>query len=269
MIGTVGGLVLRESHVTHWGRMLQFALFAAAGAQILILCLSDMWQTRNGASLVLLLWIMGTFGFATYFNWTTNGRTILPMVPAVGILVARRINAFSSRGENPEIRRRLLPFLPALFLALAVTWADTTLADVQRSAAHAIIEDLQPHPRTRIAPGKAHKMPPGIWFMGHWGFQWYMEKQGARALDFEKAQARFGDFLVVPINNTNIQQPPFPPFLFIKKYRFNSCRWLGTMQKQPVGAGFYATVWGPLPFVFGRIPPEEFWLFKVVPHNPA
>jgi len=106
MIGTVGGLVLRESHVTHWGRILQFALFAAAGAQILILCLTDMWQNRSGTSLVLLLWIMGTFGFATYFNWTTNGRTILPMVPAVGILVARRINAFSSRGENAEIRRR-------------------------------------------------------------------------------------------------------------------------------------------------------------------
>jgi hypothetical protein len=35
------------------------------------------------------------------------------------------------------------------------------------------------------------------------------------------------------------------------------CPWLSTMQKQ-MGAGFYSDVWGPLPFAFGFVPPEQY-----------
>jgi hypothetical protein len=40
--------------------------------------------------------------------------------------------------------------------------------------------------------------------------------------------------------------------------------WLATMNLQ-VGAGFYADVFGPLPFAFGRVPPERFTVYKVSP----
>jgi hypothetical protein len=35
------------------------------------------------------------------------------------------------------------------------------------------------------------------------------------------------------------------------------CSWLTTMRAE-CGAGFYSDLWGPLPFVFGPTPPEQY-----------
>ena len=40
-------------------------------------------------------------------------------------------------------------------------------------------------------------------------------------------------------------------------------RWLSTMSK-PLGAGFYSSVWGPLPLAFGRVPPEDADIYRAV-----
>jgi hypothetical protein len=34
---------------------------------------------------------------------------------------------------------------------------------------------------------------------------------------------------------------------------------------QPLGAGFYASVWGPLPFAFGEVPPERYLIARLAP----
>ena len=74
------------------GRFLQVQLWlwVVGGISILAMAVEDARRRRDAVSGLLLLWIVGTFAFTVFVNWTVNGRSILPMAPAVGILLARR-----------------------------------------------------------------------------------------------------------------------------------------------------------------------------------
>src|SRR5437763_6190971 len=68
------------------------ALFATIGIGILALAMADVVQRKTADSLLLSLWVFGTFFFATMMNWSITARTLLPMAPAVVILLIRRFN---------------------------------------------------------------------------------------------------------------------------------------------------------------------------------
>src|SRR5256714_4163226 len=67
------------------------ALFATIGVGILALAVADLFHQKTADSLLLNLWVFGTFFFATMMNWSITSRTILPIAPAVGILLIRPI----------------------------------------------------------------------------------------------------------------------------------------------------------------------------------
>src|SRR4029077_10652084 len=69
------------------------ALFATIGIGILALAVSDLIQQKTADSLLLSLWVFGTFFFATTMNWSITSRTILPMAPAVVILLIRQFKS--------------------------------------------------------------------------------------------------------------------------------------------------------------------------------
>ncbi len=73
-------------------KILQLIIFIAGGISILALACSDFWKRRDAESLLLASWIFGTFIFAAFLNWTINARSILPLIPAAGILLARRLD---------------------------------------------------------------------------------------------------------------------------------------------------------------------------------
>jgi len=254
MRGSIGDLQFQTSDAICWGKLLQMALWVAVGIHVFFVGMIDMHRHRDMASLLLFLWTAGTFVFSVYFNWAVNGRTILPMVPAVAIQHARLIarDKVNGAGELPA-HHLWLAVIPAFFLTCAVAWADAALAGAQRTAAEAVMND-------------AAKFKGRVWFQGHWGFQYYMEKFGATPYDFKAPMIQPGDFLVLPLNNTNTQEPGFS-FQVVKKYSFSPLRWLTTMNSPPVGAGFYADVWGPLPYSFGQVPDEEYLLFSFAPSS--
>jgi hypothetical protein len=70
---------------------LQVVFWAAGGIGVLALAGADVFRRRDACSWLLALWVFGTFLFTAFFNWTVNGRSLLPMAPAVGILIARRL----------------------------------------------------------------------------------------------------------------------------------------------------------------------------------
>ena len=246
---TIGDLGLHDADSIRWGLILQLALFVSAGIHILVLAGNDMWHNRDASSLLLFLWIIGTFLFASFVNWTTNGRTILPMVPAAGILVMRRYGQRDNRSRTYISWPTVWPLIPAAAVALAVTWADYSLANCQRSAAH-------------IIRAESHEYPFTIWFQGHWGFQYYMERIGAKSLDFNNSMLKQGDIIITPSNNTNLELLRPESVHLVGKRQLMPCRWLGTMQKT-LGAGFYSDIWGPLPFAVGAARPEEYLLLLV------
>jgi hypothetical protein len=149
---------------------------------------------------------------------------------------------------------RWRPAMLAVLLAAAgavslwLTWADTELANSGRTAA-TLIEQ-----RTRNQPG-------AVWFMGHWGFQYYMESFGARAVVIDDPPHRPGDYLAVVENGSLFEvRPEFVASCEVIQIPVN----LGiTTTQSKLGAGFYSADAGPLPFAIGPVPPERFDLIHL------
>src|SRR5258706_16211547 len=108
-----------------------------------------------------------------------------------------------------------------------------------------------------------HPAGKTLWFEGHWGFQYYMEGRGASPLDMRLSPLAIGDRVVIPGNNSNLF--PFPPDTVTPRARtdYAAFPFLSTMSPD-LGAGFYVDIWGPLPFAFGRVPPERYMVLDVV-----
>jgi hypothetical protein len=88
-----------------------------------------------------------------------------------------------------------------------------------------------------------------------------MEEAGAKPLDVYASEVSAGDLLFVPTQNTNVEMPRKGDVEWVGKLETTPCRWLGVLNAF-AGAGYYSDHWGPLPFVFGRVLPEEVWVFS-------
>jgi 4-amino-4-deoxy-L-arabinose transferase-like glycosyltransferase len=228
----------------------QCALLAIGGLAPLSLAVRDALDVREPAAIVLVAWIAGVFAFATLVNWTINGRTLLLMVPAAAISLARALEPAPVTTGRVRVGQAA-PWVAAAALAVAVAAADAGWADSARRAAR----DLSSTYRAR----EGH-----LWFMGHWGFQYYMEALGGRAVDFDRSELLSGDQVVFPQNNTAVVRPPPPWARWMRTAEYEGPRHLATMQPQ-VGAGFHADVWGPLPYAIGDVPRERYDIFEVAP----
>jgi hypothetical protein len=229
----------------HWMLVaLQLTLCLGAGIAVFALSASDTLRKKFDAdSVLLLLWILGTFIFAGFLNWTINARSVLPVIPAAAILLARRLE------NNFRLKPAAIALAISAFFALWITQADAAWADSSRLAAQII------HEKTKNETGT-------IWFQGHWGFQYYMQKLGAHPVDFANSKLQPNDLVIVPQNNAETYK--------LKKQFMASAELLelpahnfATTMRWEIGAGFYSASWGPLPFAFGDIPPEQYYIFRV------
>lgn len=218
----------------HWLAGGQLGLFVAGGAMLLVLGIADLRAARNREALLLALWLAGTLFFTIAVNWTVNGRSILPLAPAAAFLVVRRLDAAGLLAGAGSLWRKVWPLLPAGLLAAVVVQADTHFAGTCRTAAAILHEHLG---------GR----PGAVWFQGHWGFQYYMEAGGAKAVDFDAPALAPGDLLVTPPDNTNIRHVPSAYFVSAGSIEIPAFPLVSTMQMD-AGAGFYSSGWGPLPF---------------------
>ena len=247
--GSIGGHPLVDPGGLRWMLAAQLGLWMLGGVAVAALAFVDLWQRRDAGSLLLGLWVLGTLVFAGFLNWSVNVRTILPMAPAAAILLVRRLE--QRRALPPGCGRwpLLLPLAAGAGLALWVAQADYALASSARQAA-AVVHRL-------------HGRGPGpLWFEGHWGFQYYMEAAGGKAVDWGGAPPSPGELLVVPDNNTNTFLMPRGSVSLLRVLELPSPALMATMNRA-VGAGFYSDVWGPLPFAVGRVPPERYYVFRV------
>lgn len=236
------------------GVVAQCLLAAGGGVAVLALAATDLARRRDADSLLLALWVAGTFVFAGFVNWTNNGRSILPMAPAVAILIARRL---AERAPTAGLAHRLACYAPAVGIALVVTWADVAWANSVRSAARELCEQF----------GRSERP---LWFLGHWGFQHYMQEYGAHPVDSRRGGLRSGDLLVRPTKNYALGEANLN-LLEPVAHRVDAIPdWVHTMSfsaraGSTTGAAFYASVFGPLPWAFGRPAPDEYFVFRLKP----
>ncbi len=227
------------------------AVFLTSAVLLFGLAAYDLYKTRSADSLLLLLWVGGTFTFSAVLNWTTNGRSLLAMAPPVAILVMRELDR---RGVWADWRRKaawgLLAGMGAGCLVLVV--ADYTLANSARSAARYLMREFPTTEGRRV-------------YLGHWGFQYYVEKGYYEHIDLRGTPVGPGDLVVMPDNNMRtIEVPEIYSHYF--PVSFKVFPWASTFDYR-VGAGFYSSTWGALPFVVGPARDEVYIAVMVDRHS--
>jgi 4-amino-4-deoxy-L-arabinose transferase-like glycosyltransferase len=217
----------------------QMGLMVAVGVSVLLLPILDFARRRDAESVMLMLWVLGTFVFASLVNWSVNGRSVLPMAPAVAILVVRQANAR---------RRGAASFaIPLVLTALLTFWAaqsDLVAAASARTAANESVS-------------RFGNRGSELWFDGHWGFQYYIQRHGARPIDASCSVIPEGAVIFQPAFNT--QTVPFPPECVEVEciMDLQVSKWMAT-HSVPQGAGFYSSVFGALPYVAAPQKPEPY-----------
>jgi 4-amino-4-deoxy-L-arabinose transferase-like glycosyltransferase len=219
---------------------LEGGFFATIGAGILALAVINMLHQKSADSLLLLLWIVGTFCFATFFNWSITARTFLPMAPAVAILTIQHFERLKKRS-----RLEYLPLLGAAGLSILIGVADYRQANCARDAAWLY---------QKRYGAEASK----VQFLGHWGFQYYMEQWGAKAFDRNNPKVAHGEIVVGPFSDPNVVHVSVEKVFTRDESTFSTLPFISTF-RVGTGAGFYSSFGGPLPWVINKIPPERYY----------
>jgi hypothetical protein len=247
-------VVVRECFHSGWiapGIQLTIAIFTGLG--VFFLGVAELRQWRNSDSLFLGLWLIGAFIFAGFLNWSVNGRSVLPLIPAAGILLARRLDKLNSDPSWGDQRKVALALALSGVISLWVTKADSDWANSARQASQVIQQQIGQETHA-------------VWFTGHWGFQYYVQLWGARPMDFLRSDTSAGDVLIVPESNAVSYVLPSPQFVASSGLlRINLQQPLSTMRWRE-GAGFYSSFYGFLPFAFGRPATEQYYVLRLASH---
>ena len=252
------GFPMTDADGFKWWIIVHLFVFLAAGLGTLGLPCVRLLRAPSADSLLLGLWVLGTFLFAAVLNWTVNGRSVLPAVPAVAILLVQRLDRHVRAGKK---RIAHAAIAAGLLVALAVAWADLRHANTAREAADRA---------TEYDGGSTDR----IRYQGHWGFQWYMEQHGARALNLNSPVLTRGEFVVLPGNNTEVRELPRQGARLLERLELPTTRWVSTMSPFE-GTGYYAArKRGPLPFALRPTTPERYYVYRVIrninhPSRPA
>jgi hypothetical protein len=247
-VQTLQGAALRPPEGIRWGLVLQLALFTLSGGLVFPLAVQHLWRRRSAEAILLALWVGGIFVFGSLLNWTTNVRALLPAAPAVAILLAAEAKVLRPRAFG--MSTGLLAALGICLLAgLLVAQGDEAFALSARKAAREIARSHQ-------------RAGQSLWYQGAWGFQYYMDREGAKKIDWRHTEAVPGDEMALGAANSVGLFPLPPPIVsLVSEYRF-AVPALASTQSSESGAGFYSDLFGPAPYVFG-IPPDEIYYVQL------
>jgi hypothetical protein len=218
-----------------------FSVFMLGGLFVLASAVASCRARPDADTLLLGLWFFGTVVFTAFVNWTVNARVILPAVFPAVLLTLRWMEALPSR----EFWRRwtVAAACPVFAISMLVALSDARFAASGRDFAQTTVRRL-------IQSGST------VYFSGHWGFQYYMEAEGAQILDklaiFRGNSPLRTDHVVVlphPDYNSNVilDSEIDARIMLVRSETFRSTYKFATMSVAE-GAGFYSAQWGPLPF---------------------
>lgn len=197
--------------------------------------------------------MVGPWIFAGFLNWTVNARSVLPLIPAAGILMFRRLESIPSLFAPRRSAAALAVGLAiSALLSFWITSSDVAWANSQREAANLLYQ------KTRSERG-------GVFLAGHWGFQYYMQAAGFTLGDEENSNFREGDLVVIPENNTELIKR-LAQFRFVAQQNLELLRGnLAATMASTLDAGFHSSYWGPLPFAFGKVPLGVYHIGRLAP----
>ena len=248
-LGLINGAGGNPEMYKHWYYLLQVALLTAGGLHLLLLDRSrSLARTGHKFCDACVSGLLADSFSAIVLNFAVNARSFLLIVPAAAILLVRRLKA--TRGNPVADGWLLWPLIPAAAIALSVAAADDQLANSGRTAAEQI---------TAKYKSASHQ----LWFEGHGAFQYYMEKLGGQPIDVERSLLQPGDVVVVPEIGTYIHAST-RSVGWVEGLVFSPFSWMNLMGgTKNEAAGFYGANWGPVPFAFGKLPAQPYFVVKV------
>lgn len=224
---------------------------ALAGIVLLALAGESALRRADADSLLLILWLGGTVVFATGLNWTVSARSLLPAAFPAALLAVRWLEGRPRERLWTQALSWML--VPAAALTLWVAAADHAMAEAHRFLARTAARAL-------VADGRK------VSFIGHWGFQHYMEQEGAAAFDYRRPRLARDEILLVSTNNTGARRLPPPLRENVRTHmKLPVHNRYGVQTTDTAGrrAGFYSSLFGPVPFSFGRGLLHDTFLFEM------
>lgn len=246
MFTRINGMELNDAvGLDTLGKAAQGWLWAVGGLLLFALAATDLFRGTWRESTLLGLWLGGVLFFVCFVNHYVNARVMLPAIVPAAILVVRKSDAGGHWPNAPLAMSAVL----TLAVALLTSMSDYRLAENGRRAAQDTV-------------ARAHE--GRLWFVGHWGFQYYMEQAGALPLELERPRFRAGETVIVPDNNTNLIQIDAAMIAASSIAAYPAFPLLSTMRRE-TGAGLHTDIWGPLPFAFGTSPNEHYARIVLAP----
>ena len=226
----VAAILLRVAHPdgTPWFLSPVIALSVVAIADALV----DAARRRDGVQFTLSLWLLLALPAVIYVH--LPAKYLLASAPAAAILVARALAASPALGRPVLVATALASSL----LGVAILRADTAFAGLGREAA-----------RTLIAPEVSSGRR--VWYVGHWGFQWYAEEAGARFFPVDPPYPGQGDLVVSCLNcEPHIEPDQMDALVLVRRVRHAEPG--GRVADKSSNAGFFSNSWGYLPWAWGQ-----------------
>jgi hypothetical protein len=197
-----------------------------------------MLRPRDIDKLVLIYWIGGCSIFIMAFAPFMAARHVLLVMPAFILLLY-------PQAASPGKFASILP------LSLLLTLGNTTLlakadfwyAGIYKYAAFSIIQEIPKGAR--------------VWFMGHWGWQWYAQQAGMQQLALNSSPPAVGDYLVIPLNVDGGDLLPQLAVQEISTRIVQRERWY----QRFASVNLYISPW--LPWGYSEEPMEQFKIFRI------
>jgi 4-amino-4-deoxy-L-arabinose transferase-like glycosyltransferase len=241
------GHALRTAEGTYVNLLLHLSAFMTCGAIVLALVARHVFRERSAEAILIALWVVGILIFGSFLNWSTNIRALLPAAPAVAIVLASELVS-KGRASRQWIPVALLGLCTVA--GLIVAQGDLAYA---RSAREAALTVVREHGRS----GRR------LWFEGSWGFQYYMQLEGASKIDWDHIEILAGDPIVRPTASNACRTMEIRPYMD-HPYGDHTFPVHALASTVTGGAGFYSHLLGAAPYVFG-IPRDEVYLVYSLP----
>lgn len=177
------------------------------GLAVVMVGAATIWRLTRGAAVAtdaadgvtrfLALWLV--VELIAYFFLAPFPAT--RRVMGTGLVLALLAGRLAARTVSSSERRGLVTAVAAagVLLGLLVFAVDYRDAAVQRQAI------------ARAVRGIGDPAPAAVWYVGHWGFQYYAERAGMRPAVPGRSQLRAGDWLIVPEPRITQQRVTLPP----------------------------------------------------------
>jgi len=224
-------------------------------ASILFYCVKGLFNSQiifksneKERFLILVLWFLGSSVFFIAFSSFIAVRHFTVIIPVILLMLGYNVTQ-----KTPKKWLHTAMGI-SVFLGIVLGVSDWKYADVYRAQAKQIKDSI----RTRS--------DNTIWFVGHWGLQWYAKKVGMKPYDLNTSELQQGDHFIVPllIDKQQIAENHINSLKIVQNIIINAnpATFFRTMSSDPWG-GFYASYIKALPWKVSTNPLEEFSVFLV------